>query len=363
MDQPIKEQFKPSNSAKSNAKRNTKRNAKRRENCKKQCAQESKSTAEAEPKQAATASAMASIMTSTPPSAPQSTSIPLTQAKVESKLEEEQIMSLAEDVKDLKIEAEPTTSRARTISLAEQTIANNNAIVRYFSSPTLDYDVPVDPSQTTYWGMYEVLCKLSQRLKKNGLKPEEHCVLCPRYALTGRKTFPGGDTQACGGGKTAKVWSSRENRYLYEAFTKAAHEELLEELRVIGGTPRLESEIETLNWSKTSRSKIPNYFKMYSFKVSECKAPVQFDTTEYARKDRRGEDVFTEKVGFVPWGTLDECIRLVQSIPVDIPLTGIKPMIVDGIDAISIVSLPKAIDMALYAAHNLRGDIIHEHYF
>lgn len=248
------------------------------------------------------------------------------------------------------------------ISLGAQVMLNGNAIMRYFSSAKMEYDVPVIESNTTYWGMWEVLCNLSKRLTSQGLAPEDFCVLCPRYALTGRKGFPGGDTQAGGGGKTAKYWDDRQQRYLYEAFSQAAREEVIEELRVIGGTPCLESEIETTDYSRSERRSFSVFSKMYSFKVSECKAPPHYNASYYARKGRRGEDVYTEKVGFIPWGTLDECVSLVQAIPVDVPVGKSKSPLVDGIDAVSIVSLPKAIQMASSASRNLRGTVVSSRY-
>lgn len=255
------------------------------------------------------------------------------------------------------------------VSLAKETMCNGNAVVRFFNSSKMGYDVPIVDSLTTYWGMFESLCKIRKRLVDAGNDPAKFCVLCPRYALTNRKKSPGGDTQAGGGGKTTKYWNQRERRYCYENFSDAVIEELMEELRIIGGTPCLESEIETVNISR-SRDPVtgaynPNtrvYSNMYSFRVSECKAPSVYNSAFYATRGRRGEDVVTEKVGFIPWGSLEECLQIVSEIPVDAPCDRIKPVLNDGIDAISIVSLPKAIMMALGATTRLRGTVVSERY-
>jgi hypothetical protein len=258
------------------------------------------------------------------------------------------------------IDPEMLPSITTIIDPAEQAMANGNAITRFFDKLDLVYDVPIIPSMVTYWGMYDTLVNLSRRLSQDGHNPADYCVLGPHYTKSCDCNYPGDDTQAGGGGKTTKRWDPRIMGHCYETFPNAASEEMVEELRIIGGSPHLETVFETS--LQIPQLLLKTCTKIYSFKACDCKAPMIYETSKYARKGRRGEDVLSQRVGFVLWGTLGECIQLVESIPVDVPREG-KLKLVENIDAVSIISLPKAIEMALYASHKLRGNVVKKTYY
>jgi hypothetical protein len=230
------------------------------------------------------------------------------------------------------------------------TLRNGKQILRLFSSPDIRYNVPIKPSNTTYFGMTQVLRNIVSRLVKDGLNPNDYCVLSPhylrfRYPDTGK--WRGGDTQAGGGGKVATG----------ELFCVGVREELIEELRIIGDSTHqyLESEIVSKRTEKSEPVTVVS--KMYSFPASTCKIPDTYDASFYANPLRRGFDHYNEMVGFITWGTLDECMKLIQAIPVDK-----TEVLVDKIIGVAIISLPKAIEMADSAMHRLRGTIISERY-
>jgi hypothetical protein len=157
----------------------------------------------------------------------------------------------------------------------------------------------------------------------------------------------GGDTHAAGGGKVATG----------ELFCLSVREELAEELRINGDSAHqyLESEIVSERTEKTETVTVVS--KMYSFPAGTCKVPDTYDASFYADPLRRGSDHYNEMVGFITWGTLDECMNLIKAIPVDK-----TEVLVDKIIGVAIISLPKAIEMADSAIHRLRGTIISERY-
>ena len=248
----------------------------------------------------------------------------------------------------------PVVSQAPYLSLAKRTMVNGNAITRFFNRPGSDlkYDCPVIPSWASYWGMLTTLVDLADTLRQNNMDLANFCVLCPRYGPPDNPKYPGSgnDTQAGGGGKVAMLKNPTTQRKI-ETYQEAVEKEMLEELRIIGGSPDCTTVVET---SFTLKGKPTQCItKIYTFKVSDCKAPAVYDTNKYAHKYHRGIDCFDKKVGFVPWGSLHECIRLIKSIPVDM-----SGALVDGIVGVSIVSLTKAIEMAQYAQPFLQGTFV-----
>jgi hypothetical protein len=219
-------------------------------------------------------------------------------------------------------------------------------IIKYFNSSELKYSVPLIPSSTTYQGMVESL-----RIIAGTNDQDKTFVLCPYYRWDPRKQ-KGCDTQAGGGGKPVR-WQKSPGVYEYETPQNAVMAEMLEELRIYGTKPHLECDSKSVLLGQFGRDKIVDgrpvsiYTTIYSFKVAECLSPATFDTAKYS--EPRGEDVMSERVAFIPYGTLAECIALVKTIPV----ANTDDNIVDGIEAISIVSLPDAIYIAKVGAQQL----------
>jgi hypothetical protein len=90
--------------------------------------------------------------------------------------------------------------------------------------------------------------------------------------------------------------------------------------------------------------------EIFHFEVTDCKPISNFDPYEYGRKGRRGADIQTEKVAYIVWGHVSDCMSIVNKIPI----SNKHDPLVDDIEAISIVSLSKVIQMAKYAANFLQ---------
>lgn len=253
------------------------------------------------------------------------------------------------------VPAVPATKLSHTDTLGDMfstlTMRNGKQILKIYSSPEIRFNIEIRASNTTYFGMSCVLRNIASRLLKNNLDPWKYCVLCPHYLkfqMPHSGKWRGGDTQAGGGGKVA----------IDELPCVGAREEMIEELRIIGDSKHqhLESEIISSRISD-SKEAVITVTRIYSFPVSTCIVPKTYDTSAYADPDRRGVDNYNNMIGFVPWGTIDECMKLISEIPVDT-----SDILVDKIIGIAIVSLPKAIEMAQHASRNLRGKIASEHY-
>jgi hypothetical protein len=151
-------------------------------------------------------------------------------------------------------------------------------------------------------------------------------VLCPHYTA--------GDTQAGGGGSTA----------INEHPVVGSAEECMEEIRVnIPYLHALKPNAITITTGKVNNTYI------YSCNIRHCKAPDTYYTPHYADKSRRGVDDKTKKVGYIVWGSFNECCDLILRIPVDGCSRMRAPIYVDGINGVSIISLPETIMMARHA--------------
>jgi hypothetical protein len=224
----------------------------------------------------------------------------------------------------------------------EKIIDTNLAILRIFGERKFRFDQQIVPSVCTYVGMLDSLQHLLTQLQSENKNINEICVLCPYYCKTNNPTWPGMDTQSCGGGKVASRDGSHE---------QAASEELAEELRICSNIATL---VNTSTLSPKHCDRVTGHItSIYKYHASTCSPIVNFDPIEYGRLLRRGADISTERVGFVVWGTLGECIDLVSSIPVNQN----SKIQVDSIEGISIVFLRKAINMAKFATRKLTSQI------
>lgn len=234
---------------------------------------------------------------------------------------------------------------------------NNTAITKWFDRIALEYNNPITPSRSTYRGMYKNLITLTKQLLDQGIDPMNYYVLCPHY-----RPGVGDDTQAGGGGKATKFLNKKTLTYHYESFDLAVREEMREELRITGGTPRHMSRVFSTrykNHKNGDRDELNIETNIYAFNVSECEVDDNFDTTYYNKKKQRGKNDPARIVGYIVWGKREDCIDLVSQIrticPINVDGVTMTPNQIDDIDAISIISLPKTISMARYADENFTG--------
>ena len=229
----------------------------------------------------------------------------------------------------IKLNVQKNIRSTKNYKRAMRTILNGDAITYYFDSAEFKYEQTIIPSRCTYYGMYETLLQLAKKYKTTS--STKICVLCPHY-----HSGYGNDTQACGGGTLIRAFDKNLSVYKCEKFSDAVSMELTEQLR-LHGLPTLLSQIT----SSINNTKIV-FTQIFSFKASECHGIPMFDTK--IGTSRQGESVPTNKVGYIVWGSLQECMKTVESIQLDSnrPLT-------KGINGVSIISLDKAIEMAFWA--------------
>lgn len=221
-----------------------------------------------------------------------------------------------------------------TISSISFMVENGLAVTKRFDSDIFEYGQEITMSRTTYYGLIESL-----RTIDNCSIGSQIFVLCPRYLS--KKC----DTQACLGGKIP----NDENGLKYENFVSAFRENLRNKMRVFCfGDPIC------LNETMISfKNDYQSSTKILAARASDCTTVFNFDTmnAQYSyNKSNQG------RVGCVIWGTLNECMNLVGSIPCEEKMD----IFVENIDAISIVPLSKAIEMALYASKFFYGRIIEQ---
>ncbi len=263
-------------------------------------------------------------------------------------------------------------------------IQSGRSINRHFNSEVFQYNQQILNSRTTYWGIVENLINLSSCFDKYDLV--KICVLCPRYCDTfcekNSKYFPS-DTQGCVGSKITKVWDCEKQEYIDQSFTDCAREQLRLKLRICNAcNPFCMSKSKIRVCSSNSKNSqcgklfgdkkqtkymYHTYTQIYSIKASECYNINDYDICESIegvninmnKKNLHKKDISTSKVGCIVWGTFSECMRLVESIPVDKS----KISYFNNIDGVSIVSLNKALEMAQYASKFLNGAIVEHEFF
>jgi hypothetical protein len=243
---------------------------------------------------------------------------------------------------------------------------NDTAITKWFNRNTLEYNHPINPSRATYRGMCKNLITLTKQLINQNIDPIDYCVLCPHYTLRPdelpHKECAADDTQAGGGGKATRFLNKETLTYHCESFDSAVRGELEEELRITGNLPKLMSRILSVRYNNHQNGdemKRNIETNVYAFNVNECKVVDNFDATHYNDKKRRGENDPSRIVGYIVWGKREDCINLVSQIktncPINVDRISMRSNLVDTIDAISIISLPKAISMARYATEYFTG--------
>lgn len=217
---------------------------------------------------------------------------------------------------------------------AQQTIAEGQAITRAFSSGDIQMHQHIRASTHTYMGTLRSLRALKKLAESEGISAP--CVLCERYAPGGRAA----DTQAGGSGKCA----GKESRI------QAASEEIAEEFRLHLPAAKLTS----MTVTKQNQQKNVKVTEVFAARVSECSPMQNFDAKLYGAKKRRGLDDKFQRVAFFLWGCLDECLTVLAAMEVASP----DAPLVDGIDAISIVSLDKAIEMVEFANKAYKAKLV-----
>jgi hypothetical protein len=246
------------------------------------------------------------------------------------------------------------------LAQTRESIKNGKNVVKFFQEQPFIFDVDIVPSTCTYWGMTESLAMICDKLTNDCVDISKICVLGPHYYDIKRgpnnHDFKYGDTQACGGGKATKVYDKKKKGWINEPYETAAWNELLEELRISGKTGSMISEYKTESIDTKIRFGYEKVTctKIYTYSASECNSPVDYDSREFSKKNRRGTDNYMSRVGYIVWGTVDECFTLVNSITTDTPTSPI----VEHIDAIVIIPIRNAVKMAEYASVNLKGKII-----
>jgi hypothetical protein len=226
-------------------------------------------------------------------------------------------------------------------------IRSGFSVERKFNSGSIKI-CAVKFSWATQLGLLESLKKLKQNLMSKKIDVRNICVFGPKYAICG-------DLQAGGGGKLKKVlmFDPKTNRKCYEReeFSVGAKRELQEELRFL--PTRMTLMCESKYENKIHGRKDLIVTKIFGARVSECIPIRKFDVKRFLGGRYSHEDILTSKIGYVPWGTTEECFKLLKSLDVASP----TEMLIDNIDTVSFVSIDKAIEIAECANKYLCKDI------
>lgn len=239
-------------------------------------------------------------------------------------------------------------------------IKNGKACTRRFDSNTFECGQEIVCSKTTYHGLHESLKLLESRLSRY---IPEICVLCPMYQSM--LNCGPADTQACVGGKI------ENNMSMDDRFISGFREQLRKKLRICDTIkPCCMSKTKVpLKGKSSAENKTKKPLKMnvltqvWVTKASECCNVPDFDAmTERIKRVKGVEKTERKKwknsiemyrIGCIVWGTFDELMELVASIPVEkSKIGGTGP---GAISAVSIISLNKAIEMSSYALQYLPG--------
>jgi hypothetical protein len=215
----------------------------------------------------------------------------------------------------------------RKVNIREQTIPGASlAITRSFSSteiqivPIIEAKCTTLTQQHTYSAMHRSLIAIKELAESEGIV--HPCVLCARYGVGA------GDTQVGGTGKCCAKDGKIESRMV------GASEEIAEELRLRVSPQNLSSMAE--HFDKKSKK----FTEVFAARVTACAPIPNFDPLHYGSKTRRGCDVSEQRIGFLPWGSLSECLDVL--VAQELSTSDER---VDGIDGVSVVSIHTAIQM------------------
>jgi hypothetical protein len=211
------------------------------------------------------------------------------------------------------------------VNIQEQTIPGAAlAITRSFSSteiqivPIIEAKCTTLTQQHTYSAMHRSLIAIKELAESEGIV--HPCVLCVRYGA--------GDTQVGGTGKCCAKDGEIESRMV------GASEEIAEELRLRVSPQSLSSTAE--HFDKKSKK----FTEVFAARITECAPIPDFDPLHYGNKTRRGCDVAEQRIGFLPWGSLSECLDVL--VAQELSTSDER---VEGIDGVSVVSIHTAIQM------------------
>jgi len=278
---------------------------------------------------------------------------------------------------------------ARTQMLVLAAMKNGVAVTKRFDRNYFEYDANIKCSYMTYWGLVESLKALAEICKQQNIN--DICVLCPRFAPTKQKNTNHiffADTQACFGGKRAMKWDQEKNNYVPECFEETFNALLHNKMRIHNLEQpvclddvyvKISGKFKHNSAQKKPLDVLTTLTQILAIKASDCrgisKEELENSTSENStsenstsenssdktsdktsnksKKNQRGRNINPHRVGCVVWGTFEECVHLVNSIPLDNSETK-KSEFSGAIEAVSIVSLSKAIEMAEYATKYLK---------
>ena len=210
---------------------------------------------------------------------------------------------------------------------AHETVAAGLAVTRCFSSSDIQMHHDIKPStsvtltqQQTWSAMLRSLISIKKLARSEGII--DPSVLCLQY--------DDGFSQVGGTGKCCQKGGQVESR------KTAAAEEIAEEFRLHVSRDSLSTTAKFAH--KTQNDHVTEVFAV---RVTACTPVSRFDPVFYgadAVKHRRGDDVYSQRVGFLPWGSLDQCLDVLAAMEA----CGSHEL-VDRIDAVSVVSIDKAI--------------------
>ncbi len=208
---------------------------------------------------------------------------------------------------------------------AHETVAAGLAVTRCFSSNDIQMHHVIQPSecqsltqQESWSAMHRSLISIKKLAKREGIITPS--VLCLQYN--------DGRSQVGGTGKCCEKDGQTESRKI------AAVEEMAEEFR-------LHVSCESLStMAKFERKQSNHVAEVFAVRVTACTPVKEFDPAFYGAENRRGADVFSQRVGFLPWGSLDQCLDVLVAMEA----SGSHEL-VDTIDAVSVVSIDKAIEL------------------
>jgi hypothetical protein len=208
---------------------------------------------------------------------------------------------------------------------AHQTVAAGLAVTRCFSSSDIQMHHDIQPSesqtltqQQSWSAMLRSLISIRKLAKAEGIINPS--VLCLQY--------DDGRSQVGGTGKCCEKDGQIESRKI------AAAEEIAEEFRLHVSCDSLST------MAKFERKQSDHVTEVFAVRVTNCTPVSGFDPVFYGSEHRRGADVFSQRVGFLPWGSLDQCLDVLVAMEA----SG-SHKLVDTIDAVSVVSIDKAIEL------------------
>lgn len=244
-----------------------------------------------------------------------------------------------------------------TVSYVSFIVENGLAVTRRFDSDVFEYGQEIVASHTSYHGLLESLRTIGLR----SANQSQIFVLCPRYSANINGNQPA-DVQVCFGGKIPNIWHDKDESKSAKLIG-TFRENLRNKMRILclrepvsmNETISIHGRYGSLPRGR-GRCNI-RYTKILSARASECMPIFNFDTKDAPRSHHTSNN---GRIGGVIWGTFNECMKLVGSIPQPCKSSCKRKsgIYVENIDAISIVPLNKAISMAYYASRFLPGKVI-----